>query len=89
MTDVADGFDGQIEIARRARDFRRWPDDVNAWIVAESFQPGVRVADVGPVMVLLPASFQIGAARRGRICWPSRRRRWRTSLRIANQALCR
>ncbi len=46
MTDVADGFDGQIEIVCRTRGYRRWPDDVKARIVAESFQPGVRVADV-------------------------------------------
>ena len=46
MTDVADGFDGQIEIVRRTRGYRRWPDEVKARIVAESFQPGVRVADV-------------------------------------------
>ena len=46
MTDVADGFDGQIDIVRRTRGYRRWPDDVKARIVAESFQPGVRVADV-------------------------------------------
>jgi transposase len=46
MTDVADGFDGEIEIVRRTRGYRRWPDDVKARIVAESFQPGVRVADV-------------------------------------------
>ncbi len=46
MTDVADGFDGQIEIVHRTRGYRRWPDDVKARIVAESFQPGVRVADV-------------------------------------------
>ena len=46
MTDVADGFDGQIEIVRQTRGYRRWPDDVKARIVAESFQPGVRVADI-------------------------------------------
>ena len=46
MTDVADGFDGQIEIVLRTRGYRRWPDDVKARIVAESFQPGVRVADI-------------------------------------------
>jgi transposase len=46
MMDVADGFDGQIEIVRRTRGYRRWPDDVKARIVAESFQTGVRVADV-------------------------------------------
>ena len=46
MTDAADGFDGEIEIVRRTRGYRRWPDDVKARIVAESLQPGVRVADV-------------------------------------------
>ena len=46
MTDGADGFDGEIEIVRRTRGYRRWPDDVKARIVAESLQPGVRVADV-------------------------------------------
>ena len=46
MADVADGFGGQIEIVRRTRGYRRWPDDVKARIVAESFQPGVRVADI-------------------------------------------
>lgn len=46
MADVVNGFDGQIEIVRQTRGYRRWPDDVKARIVAESFQPGVRVADV-------------------------------------------
>ena len=46
MTDATDGFDGEIEIVRRTRGYRRWPDDVKARIVAESLQPGVRVADV-------------------------------------------
>ncbi len=46
MTDVGDGFEGHIEIVRRTRGYRRWPEDVKARIVAESFQPGVRVADV-------------------------------------------
>ena len=46
MTDAADGFDGEIEIVRRTRGYRRWPDGVKARIVAESLQPGVRVADV-------------------------------------------
>ena len=34
MTDVADGFDGQIEIVRRTRGYRRWPDDVKARIAS-------------------------------------------------------
>ena len=46
MTDVADGFDGEIEIVRRTRGYRRWPDEVKARIVAESLESGVRVADV-------------------------------------------
>jgi transposase len=41
---MTDGFEGQIEIVRRTRGYRRWPDEVKARIVAESFQPGVRVA---------------------------------------------
>lgn len=46
MADGGDGFDGCIEVVPRTRGYRRWPDDVKARIVAESFQPGVRVADV-------------------------------------------
>jgi transposase len=46
VTDVADGFDGEIEIVHQTRGYRRWPDDVRSRIVAESFQPGVRVSDV-------------------------------------------
>jgi transposase len=46
MADGGDGFDGCIEVVDRTRGYRRWPDDVKARIVAESFQPGVRVVDV-------------------------------------------
>lgn len=46
MADGGDGFDGCIEVVRRTRGYRRWSDDVKARIVAESFQPGARVADV-------------------------------------------
>ena len=46
MADGGDGFDGCIEVVQRTRGYRRWPDDVKARIVAESFQPGARVADV-------------------------------------------
>ncbi|MFO7757844.1 MAG: transposase, partial [Roseovarius sp.] len=46
MADGEDGFDGCIEVVDRMRGYRRWPNDVKARIVAESFQPGVRVVDV-------------------------------------------
>lgn len=46
MADGGDGLYGCIEVVRRTRGYRRWPDDVKARIVAESFQPGARVADV-------------------------------------------
>lgn len=46
MADGGDGLDGCIEVVQRTRGYRRWPDEVKARIVAESFQPGVRVVDV-------------------------------------------
>ncbi|MCE6967027.1 IS66-like element accessory protein TnpA [Cereibacter sphaeroides] len=46
MADGGEGFGGRIEVVRRTRGYRRWPDEVKARIVAESLQPGVRVADV-------------------------------------------
>ena len=41
-----DGFVGRYEVVEPRRGNRRWPDDMKARIVAESFEPGVRVADV-------------------------------------------
>lgn len=46
MSDGGDGFGGCIEVVQRTRGYRRWPAEVKAGIVAESFQPGVRVVDV-------------------------------------------
>ena len=73
MTDVGDGFDGEIEIVRRTRGYRRWPDEVKARIVAESFQPGVRVADIARRHGL--ASHQLSdwrrQARRGLLTLPA------------------
>lgn len=46
MADGGDGFDGCIEVVQRTRGYRRWPDEVKARIVAESFQPDARVVDV-------------------------------------------
>ena len=41
-----DRFVGRYEVVEPRRGNRRWPDDVKARIVAESFEPGVRVVDV-------------------------------------------
>ncbi len=40
------GLVGRLEVVEPRRGNRRWPDDVKARIVAESFQPGARVVDV-------------------------------------------
>jgi transposase len=46
MADGGDGFAGCVEVVRRTRGYRRWPEAVKARIVAESFQAGARVVDV-------------------------------------------
>lgn len=46
MADGGNGFGGCIEVVQRTRGYRRWPAEVKARIVAESFQPGIRVVDV-------------------------------------------
>ena len=46
MADGGDGFGGCIEVVQRTRGYRRWPAEVKARIVAESYQPGVRVVEV-------------------------------------------
>jgi len=54
MADGGDGFGGCIELVQRTRGSRRWPEAVKARIVAESFQPGVRVVDVARRHELAP-----------------------------------
>lgn len=41
-----EGFAGRIEVLTGATGRRRWPDEVKARIVAESYAPGRRVADI-------------------------------------------
>lgn len=46
MADGGDGFGGRIAVVQRTRGYRKWPEEVKARIVAESFRAGVRVVDV-------------------------------------------
>lgn len=62
MADGGDGFGGCIEVVRRTRGYRRWPEALKARIVAESFQAGARVVDVAQRHEL--AAHQLSAWRR-------------------------
>ena len=46
MADDGEGFRGRIEFVEERRGYRRWPDELKARIVVESFCPGARVVDV-------------------------------------------
>lgn len=46
MADGGDGFEGRIAVVQRTRGYRKWPEEMKAQIVAESFRVGVRVVDV-------------------------------------------
>lgn len=46
MADGGEGFVGCVEVVRRTRGYRRWPEAVKARIVAENFRPGTRVVDI-------------------------------------------
>ena len=67
-----DGFVGRYEVVEPRRGNRRWPDDVKARIVAESFEPGVRVADVARRHDVVPhqLSFWRRQAREGILALP-------------------
>lgn len=56
MADVGDGFEGRIAVVHRTRGYRKWPEEVKARIVAESFGAGVRVVDVARRHGVLPIS---------------------------------
>lgn len=44
-----EGFAGRMEVSSGPTGRRRWPDEVKARIVAESYAPGARVAEVARV----------------------------------------
>ena len=48
------GLVGRLDIVEPRRGNRRWPDDVKAGIVADSFQPGARVVDVAAAATAEP-----------------------------------
>ena len=53
---MADGIGplGRVEIVEPRRGSRRWPDEVKARIVAESFQPGAPVGEVARCHDIVP-----------------------------------
>lgn len=55
MVDSGDGFVGRYEVVETASGNRKWPDEVKARIVAQSFQPGVRVVDVARRYRIIPS----------------------------------
>ena len=40
MADGGDGFEGRIAVIQRTRGYRKWPEEVKARILAESFRDG-------------------------------------------------
>ena len=72
MADGGDGFMGRCEIVEPRRRNRRWPAEVKAKIVAESYQPGARVTDVARKYDLLPHHLSDWRrhARQGRLALP-------------------
>ncbi|WP_112312919.1 IS66-like element accessory protein TnpA [Pseudogemmobacter bohemicus] len=62
----------RIEVLDGPTGRRRWPDDLKAQIVAESFQPGVRVCDVAAKYGLIARHLSgwRGQARKGKLVVP-------------------
>src|SRR5690606_30448657 len=69
---VAGGFAGRLEVLEGPTGRRRWPDDVKARIVAESFQPDVLVSAVAQRHGISPQQLTTWrrAARDGHLALP-------------------
>ena len=63
------GFAGRLDVIEGPSGRRRWPDDVKARIVRESFEPGARVSDVARRHRISPQHLTLWrrAAREGRL----------------------
>lgn len=72
---MADGSGpvGRVAIVEARRGNRRWPDEVKARIVAESFQPGARVGDVARRHDIIPHQLSDWRrmARQGKLVLPA------------------
>ncbi|PWL19790.1 MAG: IS66 family insertion sequence hypothetical protein [Altererythrobacter sp. XM-24bin4] len=72
---MADGTGtlGRVEIVGSRLGNRRWPDEVKARIVAESFQPGARVVDVARRHDIIPHQLSDWRrmARQGKLVLPA------------------
>lgn len=68
----ADGFAGRLEVLEGPTGRRRWPDDLKARIVAESFQPGILVSAIARRHGISPQQLTTWrrAAREGRLALP-------------------
>lgn len=73
MADCGEGFVGRCAVVEARRSNRRWPDDVKARIVAETFQPGTTVAAVARRYDMRPhhLSEWRSRARRGLLALPA------------------
>lgn len=64
---------GRVEIVEPRRGNRRWPDEMKARIVAESFQPGARVGEVARRHDIVPHQLSDWRrmARQGKLVLPA------------------